>query len=248
MISCLIVDDEQSAIDLLRLFIKQTPFLTLAGSTTSPVEALAFLQQQSVDLLLLDIHMPQLSGLDLMRLVPATTKVILTTAYSEFAVAGFELEAIDYLLKPIAFERFLKAAQKVVNASSNPLPREQFAEPGDDYLFVKTEGKGKMVKVSLNDLLYIEGLKNYVALHTADERVVTLVNIKDLESRLPARLFMRVHKSFIVALPKIQALDGNQLLFKGLKTSVPLGDTYRAAFFDALQEKMLGGKKWPGNA
>jgi DNA-binding LytR/AlgR family response regulator len=242
MISCLIVDDEQSAIDLLRLFVEQTPFLTLAGSTTNPVEALAFLQRQPVDLLLLDIHMPHLSGLDVIRLVPATTKVILTTAYSEFAVAGFELEALDYLLKPIAFERFLKAAQKAVNATSSP-PRGPLAEPADDYLFVKTEGKGKLVRIGFDELLYVEGLKNYVALHTADERVVTLLNIKDLESRLPARQFMRVHKSFIVALPKIQALDGNQILFKGLKASVPLGDTYRAAFFDALQEKMLGGKK-----
>jgi DNA-binding LytR/AlgR family response regulator len=243
MISCLIVDDEQSAIDLLRLFIEQTPFLTLVGSATNPVEALAFLQRQPVDLLLLDIHLPHLSGLDVMRLVPATTKVILTTAYSEFAVTGFELEALDYLLKPIAFERFLKAAQKAVAAVSSPPPRQSLAEPAEDYLFVKTEGKGKLVRIGFDELLYVEGLKNYVALHTADERVVTLLNIKDLESRLPARQFMRVHKSFIVALPKIQALDGNQILFKGLKTAVPLGDTYRTAFFDALQEKMLGGKK-----
>ena len=243
MLSCLVVDDEPSAVDLLRLFIAQTPFLTLAGSTTSPVEALAFLQRQPVDLFFLDINMPQLSGLDLMRLVPAPTKVVLTTAYSEFAVAGFELEALDYLLKPIAFERFLKAAQKALHAASHSPAPWPPAEPAADYLFVKTEGKGKMVKVNFEDLLYVEGLKNYVALHTADERVVTLLNIKDLESRLPARQFLRVHKSFIVALPKIQALDGNQILFKGLKTSVPLGDTYRAAFFDALQATMMGGKK-----
>lgn len=100
-----------------------------------------------------------------------------------------------------------------------------------------------MVKVNFNDLLYVEGLKNYVVLHTADERVVTLLNSKDLESWLPARQFLRVHKSFIIALPKIQALDGNQIIFKGLKPSVPLGDTYRATFFDALQAKMMGGKK-----
>ena len=243
MISCLVVDDEPSAIDLLRLFIAQTPFLTLAGSATNPVQALTFLQQQPVDLLFLDINLPQLSGLDLMRLVPAPTKVILTTAYSEFAVAGFELDALDYLLKPIAFERFLKAAQKALHAISKPSPRWPLAAPADDYLFVKTEGKGKLVKVSFGDLLYVEGLKNYVALHTADERVVTLLNIKDLESRLPDRQFMRVHKSFIVALSKIQALDGNQILFKGLTAAVPLGDTYRAAFFDALQQKVMGGKK-----
>lgn len=237
MLTCLVVDDEPSAIDLLRLFIADTPFLTLVGSATNPVEALAFLQRQPVDVLFLDINLPQLSGLDLMRLVPAPTKVILTTAYSEFAVAGFNLNALDYLLKPIAFERFLQAARKAIPAPASLLP------PAEDYFFVKTEGRGRLVKISFNELLYVEGLKNYVALQTADERIVTLLTIKDLESRLPARHFMRVHKSFIVALPKIQALDGNQILFKGVKATVPLGDTYRAAFFDALQQKLMGGKK-----
>lgn len=122
MISCLVVDDEPNAVNLLRLFIAQTPFLTLAGSTTSPVDAMAFVQRQPVGLLFLDINLPQFSGLDLMRLVPPTTKVVLTTAYSEFAMAGFELEALNYLLKPIAFERFLKAAQKALPAASTSPP------------------------------------------------------------------------------------------------------------------------------
>ncbi len=243
MITCFIVDDEQGAIDILRTFIEKTPFLSLVGSATNPLEALNVLQQEAVDLLFLDIHMPQLSGLDLMRLLKGQTKVILTTAYSEFAVAGFELEALDYLLKPVAFERFLKAAQKALNASMAPAARWQPDETPADYIFVKTESKGKMSKVNFSEIMYVEGMKNYVAIHTHEGQVITLLNIKDLEERLPSKRFMRVHKSYIVSLDKIHALDGNQIFFKGLKAHVPLGDTYRPAFFEALQEKVMSGRK-----
>jgi len=240
MISCLVVDDEQSAVDLLCAFIRKTPFLTLAGATTNPLEALSLLQAQPVDLLFLDIHMPQLSGLDLLRLLPGGTRVVLTTAYSEFAVQGFELEALDYLLKPIAFERFLKAAQKARPAAVLPPAAATPEVALADYIFVKTESKGKMAKVDFADIVYVEGLKNYVSIQTLHERVVTLLNIKDLGERLPARHFMRVHKSYIVSLDKIRALDGNQIFLKGMNTFVPLGDTYRPAFFEALQ---VMGKK-----
>ncbi|GGF03936.1 LytR/AlgR family response regulator transcription factor [Hymenobacter cavernae] len=244
MISCLIVDDEQSAIDILKMFIAKTPFLTLAASTTNPLEALGIVQSQPIDLVFLDIHMPQLSGLDFMRLIKGKSKVVLTTAYSEFAVEGFELEVLDYLLKPIAFERFLKAAQKALNTFATPSARWQApAEESDDYIFVKTENKGKMVKIDFQDIIYVEGMKNYLSINTPDESIVSLLNIKDLEERLPAKSFMRVHKSYIVSLNKIKALDGNQILFKDIKAYVPLGETYRNAFFEALQKKVMNGKK-----
>lgn len=243
MISCLIVDDEQSAIDILSTFVAKTPFLSLVGSITNPLEALGIIQSQPVDLLFLDIHMPQLSGLDLLRMLKGKTNVILTTAYSEFAVESFELDALDYLLKPIAFERFLKAAQKALNTSLEPSPRWQPEEKADDYIFVKTESKGKMIKINFSDILYVEGLKNYLSINTSQESIVTLLNIKDLEERLPPRQFMRVHKSYIVSLDKIRAIDGNQILFKTMKAYVPLGETYRAAFFEALQQKVMGGRR-----
>ncbi|TGE21090.1 LytR/AlgR family response regulator transcription factor [Hymenobacter metallicola] len=243
MISCLIVDDEQGAIDILKTFIEKTPFLTLAGSTTNPIEALSMVQDQVIDLIFLDIHMPQISGLDFMRLLKGKSKVILTTAYSEFAVEGFELEALDYLLKPIAFERFLKAAQKALNTSMETSPRWQAPEKDDDYIFVKTESKGKMTRVNFDEIVFVEGMKNYVSINTGEDRIITLLNIKDLEDRLPPKNFMRVHKSYIVSLNKIKALDGNQILFKDMKAYVPLGETYRTAFFEALQEKVMGGKK-----
>jgi DNA-binding LytR/AlgR family response regulator len=237
MISCLIVDDEPSAVELLRAFVGKTPFLSLVGSTTNPLEALGLLQNRPVDLIFLDIHMPQLSGLDFIRLIKGKTKVILTTAYSEFAVESFELEVLDYLLKPIAFERFLKAAHKALQARREPL------EQTDNYIFVKTESKGKMTKINFQDILYVEGRKNYVAIHTTDESIITLLTLKDLAERLPAHQFMRVHKSFLVSVDKIYALDGNQILFKNRKAPVPLGDTYRPAFFEALQEKVMDGKR-----
>jgi DNA-binding LytR/AlgR family response regulator len=243
MITCLVVDDEQSAVDILCAFIAKTPFLELVGSTNDPLEALAILQHRAVDLLFLDIHMPQLSGLDFMRLGTGKTRVVLTTAYSEFAVEGFELEAFDYLLKPIAFERFLKTAQKALNTSIAPSARWQPEEKADNYIFVKTESKGKMSKVDFDEIVSVEGMKNYVSINTIGDRIITLLNIKDLEDRLPHKLFMRVHKSYIVSMDKIRALDGNQILLKGTKEIVPLGDTYRVAFFEALQEKVMNGKK-----
>ncbi|TGE26170.1 response regulator transcription factor [Hymenobacter aquaticus] len=243
MISCLIVDDEQGAIDILKTFIDKTPFLTLAGSTSNPLEALGIVQAQAIDLIFLDIHMPQISGLDFMRLLDGKSRVILTTAYSEFALDGFELNALDYLLKPISFERFLKAAQKALNTSMDSTARWQSAEKEDDYIFVKTESKGKMTKVNFDEIVFVEGMKNYVSINTTEDRIITLLNIKDLEDRLPPKNFMRVHKSYIVSLNKIKALDGNQILFKDMKAYVPLGETYRTAFFEALQEKVMGGRK-----
>lgn len=243
MITCLIVDDEQSAIDILQTFIEKTPFLSLQGSTTDPIEALGLIQAQPVDLVFLDIHMPQIFGLDFIRLLNGNTKVILTTAYSEFAVQGFELEALDYLLKPIAFERFLKAAQKALNSVIEPSPRWQAAEKEEDYIFVKTDSKTKMVKINFDEIMFVEGMKNYLSINTKDDRIITLLNIKDLMDRLPPKQFMRVHKSYIVSLNKIKAVDGNQILLKDVKAYVPLGETYRTSFFEVLNQKMMGSKK-----
>jgi DNA-binding LytR/AlgR family response regulator len=240
VLNCLIIDDEQGAIDILRQFVEKTPYLALAATTTNPVEGLRLAATLPVDLVFLDIHMPQLSGLEVMPLLTGKCQVILTTAYSEFAVAGFELDALDYLLKPIAFERFLKATQKALKAQA-PVT-QPLAPPLDNYIFVKGESKGRMRKVAFDDIVYVEGLKNYVSIYTEQERIVTLLNIKDLQDRLPATQFMRVHKSYIVSLDKIKALDGNQILFRDGKAMAPLGDTYRRGFFEALQRHVVGSK------
>ena len=239
MIRCLLVDDEQSALDILRQYVERTPFLELVA-TTNPVEALRLVATQPIDLVFLDIHMPQLSGLDVMPLLTGKCRVVLTTAYSKFAVQGFELEALDYLLKPIAFERFLKAAQKALNAQA-PLPPVP-ALPPDNYIFVKTESRGRMRKVAFEDIVYVEGLKNYVSIYTEQERIITLLNLKDLQDRLPAAQFLRVHKSYLVSLAKIKTVDGGLILFQDGNAGVPLGDAYRRGFFEVLQRYVVGGK------
>ena len=238
----MIVDDEESAVNVLRRYVEKVPFLTLAGTALDPLQALEQLRQNPVDLIFLDIHMPHLSGLDMMKLIPPRCKVILTTAYSEFAVKGFELQALDYLLKPISFERFLQAAQRALGAGNAHAPEATHPEMEQDYLFVKTETKGKMIKVKFSEIMYIEGLKNYVSIYTPEERIVTYSSFLQLEEMLPAN-FMRVHKSYIVSLDKIKAVDGNQILLYAMKNYIPMGESYRSTFFNALKQRIIGGKK-----
>ena len=238
----MIVDDEESAVNVLRRYVEKVPFLTLAGTALDPLQALEQLRQNPVDLIFLDIHMPHLSGLDMMKLIPPRCKVILTTAYSEFAVKGFELQALDYLLKPISFERFFLAAQRALATGNAHAPEAAHPEMEQDYLFVKTETKGKMIKVKFSEIMYIEGLKNYVSIYTPEERIVTYSSFLQLEEMLPAN-FMRVHKSYIVSLDKIKAVDGNQILLYAMKNYIPMGESYRSTFFNALKQRIIGGKK-----
>ena len=251
MISCLIIDDEQHAIDILTEYIRMTPFLDLLHSTTESVEALAYLQKHPVDLIFLDIQMPDLTGIQLFKVLSTlgkAPKVILTTAYSEYALEGYELNVIDYLLKPFPYERFLAASQKALNVFTSsahvggtPLGRE-----ARDYVLVKTETKGKMLRIELNDIYYIEGLKNYVSIYMGKERVIALLNIKDLEKELPSGKFTRIHKSYIVSVDKISAIDGNQIRLKKAQRDmppIPIGVTFRTRFFEMMDSKILGGKK-----
>ncbi len=164
MIRCLVVDDEQHAIDILVHYIGQTSYLQLVSSTTNPVEALQTVVTQNIDLVFLDIQMPELSGIDFIKAINGKAKVILTTAYSEFAIEGFELAVVDYLLKPVRFPRFLTAVQKAVKAISEKTVDIEIKNE-DNYIFVKTESKGKLLKINLDDIEYIEGMKNYVAIY-----------------------------------------------------------------------------------
>ena len=242
MLTYIIVDDEPSAVNILKNYVAKTPFLELMGSASDPLEAMKVMEGRKVDLAFLDTQMPHLSGIDFMKMLQGKTQVILTTAYSKFALEGFENEALDYLLKPIAFDRFLKAAQRALNSAILASPDWQPVEKEDEYMFVKTKTKGKMLKVDFADITYVEGLKNYVSIFTADERIITYTSIKALDERLPD-YFMRIHKSYIVSLKRIRAVDGNQILLHNMKAYVPLGEIYRTPFFASLQEKIMGGKK-----
>ena len=236
MIRCIVVDDEQHALDVLTHFIEQIPYLELVKTLSNPMEAIQLLNETTIDLIFLDVQMPGISGLDLVRAIQGKAKVILTTAYSGFAAEGYDLDVIDYLIKPIPLVRFLKAVQKALPLIS---PAATATPPMDDYIFVKTEVKGKVLKINLIDIDYIEGMKNYIAIHHGGQRTMTLLNMKDLEERLPKQHFIRVHKSFIVAIGKIACIEGNAIMLKNIKADILLGDTYKAAFQEIMKHKLI---------
>lgn len=241
MISCIIVDDEQHAIDILKNHIGKTSFFHLAGSYQNPVDALEELSRNETDLVFLDIQMPGLSGIDFARAIHGKAKVIFTTAYSHYAVEGYDLDVIDYLLKPVGYARFLKAANRAL-ALMNRGSAERLAEIPleDDYIFVKTESKGKLIKINLEDIDYIEGMKNYVAFHHNGAKTLALLNMKDLEERLPARHFMRVQKSFIIPIRKVTGIEGNLIRIRDVNTDIQLGLVYKNEFMERLAGRLMG--------
>lgn len=241
--NCIVVDDEAHAIELLTLHIEQTPFLKLVGTATNPAEALQLLNNTDVDLIFLDIQMPGMSGIELLQVLNGRYKVILTTAFREYALEGFDHQVVDYLLKPIFFPRFLMAVQRAQVVVSPP------KNETEDFILVKTEYKGKLVKINTHDIIYIEGKGKYVCFHTRDgEQITALLNIGGLEEKLPAERFMRIHKSFIIAVPFIIMIQGNTVQLEFTKNQIPVGQTYRDSFMAQMMDKVLTnkGKENPG--
>jgi len=236
MIRCLAVDDEAYASDIIASFINKTPFLELVGTTTNAFEALNMVQENKVDLVFLDIQMPELTGIQFLKICGGKCKVILTTAYPEYALDGFDLDVVDYLLKPISYDRFYKAAQKAQQIIS-PAQYEVLpvSNQANDFIFVKGDTKNKFIKVNYNEILYIEGLKNYVSVYTENQRIITYQALRELETQLPQPPFYRVHKSYIISLEKIKMIDGNALYIGD--QSIPIGDTYREEFFKIVRDK-----------
>jgi len=238
MIRCLIVDDEQHAIDILVHYVNQTSYLELVGSTTRPVEALQTVVTQKIDLVFLDIQMPDLSGIDFINAINGKANVILTTAYSEFAIEGFDLQVVDYLLKPIRFPRFLNAVQKAVkiiteNAGETGIKNEE------GYIFVKTESKGKLLKINLEDIEYIEAMKNYVAIYRDGKKTLVYTNLKDLVNHLPNRQFIRIHKSFIIPINRVTGIEGNRILLKGVTAEILIGENYKTFLMEIIKQRMI---------
>lgn len=239
MIRCLVVDDEPLALDILEDYINKVPFLTLVKTTTSAIEGLSLVQSGAIDLVFLDVQMPELTGIQFLKIINGKCDVILTTAYSQYALDGYELDVVDYLLKPIAFDRFYKAAQKVLqnsNHSNQTIVEAPMAQKTHDFIFVKTEHK--IQKIYLDDILYIEGLKDYISIFTKTERIITLQNMKKMEESLPEKSFVRVHKSYIIALSKIESIERSRIQI-GDKI-IPIGDTYRDYFFKQIEDKNIG--------
>lgn len=243
MINCLVVDDEQHAIDIIEHYISQTPFLHHAASATNPMEALQIVNEKDIDLIFLDIQMPELSGIDFVKAIQGRAKVILTTAYSEFALESYELDVVDYLLKPVRFTRFLQAVQKVVDANKDSGATSTSHAGGqgeaDDYIFVKTESKGKLLKINLGEIDFIEGMKNYVAIHCGEKKTLVYTSMKELEERLPQKAFLRVHKSYIIPIARITGIEGNLLRLKDVKTEILIGENYKPDLMEIIRNKMI---------
>lgn len=229
----LIVDDEPLAQEILETYVQKFPNLKLIQKCSNAVEAYEALQANEIDLIFLDIQMPQISGLDFLKTLVNPPKVIFTTAFSEYAVEGYELNIIDYLLKPISFERFAKAVNKAtVSEGTNGTLGSKSAQ---DFMFVKADKK--LIKVFFNEIYYIEGLKDYVILHTPKGRLVTLQTMKSLEHKLSDELFMRIHRSYIVNIGHIDILDGNTVIVN--KKGIPVGKNYKDNLLSVINKNRL---------
>ncbi|MFT6321985.1 MAG: DNA-binding LytR/AlgR family response regulator [Granulosicoccus sp.] len=240
--NCVIVDDERPALKLLTAYIKKLPHLELVASCEDAFEAIAALQNNQVDILFLDIHMPEFTGIELLQSLKQKPQVIMTTAYREYAVEGFEMEVTDYLVKPFSFERFLQGVNKATqNLNSEKIPRTNSSsteslsdiseKKQDTYFFVKTNHK--MEKVPLQEILYIESMREYVSIQLKSRRFVVHQTMNAMEEKLPLPDFMRVHRSYIIGLNHIQTIMGNVLNINGKE--IPIGGSYRKSFFDQIE-------------
>jgi len=223
--TCIIIEDEPLALERTTGFIEKTPFLKLLGTFDNALEGLTFLKSNQVNLLFLDINMDELTGIELLKSSQLNCKVIITTAYSEYALTGYELNVTDYLLKPFTYERFLQAVNKIHDKkaihSNEIYPK---------YIFVKTENR--LEKVNIDDILFIEGMRDYRRIHTITKKIMTLQNFSELEALLPANLICRVHKSYMVSIGKIEEIERSRI--KISDQIIPISETYRDHFFSQI--------------
>ncbi|MFO3727570.1 LytR/AlgR family response regulator transcription factor [Butyricimonas muris] len=224
-LNCLIVDDEPLALELLESYVSRTPFLHLVDRCDSAIKALSVIEETPVDLIFLDIQMPELNGLELSRLVGNKVKIIFTTAFEQYAIEGFRVDALDYLLKPFNYSEFLRAATKALRT-----------HPAPESIFVKSDYK--LVQVQLKDILYIEGLKDYIRIQTEDgQGILTLMSMKSIEDFLPADTFVRVHRSYIINMNKIKTIERNRIIFG--KVYIPISDSYKDRFTELLDKRAI---------
>ncbi|HBG70527.1 MAG: hypothetical protein A2W93_03670 [Bacteroidetes bacterium GWF2_43_63] len=245
-LKCIVVDDEPLAVEKLSGYISRVPFLELQASFTSGMDALQFLKDNSTDLLFLDIQMDDLTGIQLLEVLKVKPQVVFTTAYSDYAIKGYELEVSDYLLKPISFERFLQSANRAYDKASDKIKTEAKTDqpvanavPAPDFMFVKTEYR--MEKVKFNDIHYVEGMKDYLRIVCPDKRIMTLTNFKNMLDMLPDEAFCRIHKSYIINLSKIQSIEKSHVVV--LNERLPIGDSFRKSFFELLEKLRLINNK-----
>lgn len=232
-IGCVAIDDEPLALQLVEGFIQKVPYLNSLGAFESTFDSLPVLKKGGVQLLFLDINMPDLSGIDFLKSLKDPPLVIFTTAYDEYALQGFELDALDYLLKPFSYERFLKATNKAYDQINLMEQNVHQKSKGEDYIFVKSEHN--IIKIPLNNILYIQGFKDYLKIHTPEPRpIFTLKSMKSMEEMLPSNRFIRVHRSYIVSIDKIHSFRNGRI--KILDKAIPIGELYRESFHQKVVE------------
>lgn len=233
MIDCIIIDDKPLAIDILADYINKIPFLKLAGSFSNPLTAFQYIKDASVDLIFLDIQMPELTGIQFMRILQGKCKVIFVTAYTEYALEGYEHDVIDYLLKPVSFERFYKAAEKARKQCelTSTVPKDvmnaEMSHSNAANLFVKTDYK--IVRIPINTILYVEAKQNYITIITTENSVMSLQTIKSIEQKLSNNKFIRIHKTYIVSIDKIDTIERSRVYIGQI--TLPVSENYREAFF-----------------
>ena len=237
MINCVIIDDEPLAREGLASYVREVDFLNLSGVCENPLELLPVIDRQAVDLVLLDIQMPKMNGIEFLKILQKPPMVIITTAYPSYALEGFQLNVLDYLLKPIAFERFFKAANKA--RDYHKLLTGDPAKQDEDYFFIKCGSKYE--KVFFEDILYVEGMQNYVTIYSTRGKYVTMLSLKSLEEKLAGTAFIRVHKSFIASISKIDGIEGNELFIQSSR--VPISRNYREQVIEKVISKRLWDKK-----
>ncbi len=238
--NCLAIDDEPLAINVIREFCKKIDFIDFIAGSTSAIEAVKIINEKNIDLIFLDIEMPHITGLDFVKSLERPPMIIFTTAYPGYALEGFELNAIDYLVKPIAFERFFKAVSKAyellnLKKNKNSVHPVTTAVAGLDHIIIREAYKTE--KINFDDILYIEGLKDYISIYTTGKRHLTKSTMKNIEEKLPSDKFIRVHKSYIVALPKITTIENNRIIFGDKR--VPIGDQYKTGFYDIFNKNKI---------
>lgn len=237
-VKCIIVDDEPLAIEIMESYVQKVDQLELKGSFRNAITAFSFLQSNPVDVIFLDIQMPKLTGIDFLKTLKNPPKVIFTTAYRDYALEGFELEIVDYLLKPIPFDRFLKAVSRVIQQPVQPIVKNAASnESTEQPLFFKVDKK--MVKVKMSDILYIESIKDYVKVKTHDKEIITQQKIGYLEESLPKHIFLRTHRSFIAAINKIESYSASEIEIG--KIQLPIGRNYKNEVLRVLSKNVFTG-------
>lgn len=238
MINCVIIDDEPLAREGLANYVREVDFLQLAGICENPLELVPMIDNNTVDLIFLDIQMPKMNGIEFLKIMQKPPMVIITTAYPSYALEGFQLNVLDYLLKPITFERFFKAASKARDYHrliSRPATEQSTTLPDDDYFFIKCGNKYE--KIPFEDILYVEGMQNYVNIYTVKGKFMTILSLKNLEENLDQHAFIRVHKSYIVATGKIESIEGNEIFIRDHR--IPISRNYRQHVIDQVVNKKL---------